>query len=67
MSMVTQLHAGQGQLLLPVREWAAGWAARNGYGPTPAVTFQHGQVTGETWGNCRASADVVLFIPGPEG
>jgi polyhydroxybutyrate depolymerase len=54
-------YAGQGQLLLPVREWAAGWAARSGCGPTPTVTFQRGQVTGETWGNCHEGADVVLY------
>jgi polyhydroxybutyrate depolymerase len=54
-------YEGQGQLLLPVREWAAGWAARNGCGASPTISFQHGQVTGETWGGCRASADVVLY------
>jgi polyhydroxybutyrate depolymerase len=52
---------GQGQLMLPVREWAAGWAAQNGCSSTPAVTFQRGQVAGETWGNCQAGADVVLY------
>lgn len=54
-------YEGQGRVLLPVREWAAAWAACNACSPTPAVTFQHGQVTGETWGNCRAGADVTLY------
>ena len=54
-------YEGQGRLLLPIREWAAGWSARNGCEATPAVTFQHGQVTGETWNGCRDGADVVLY------
>lgn len=53
-------YEGQGPLL-PAREWAAAWAARNGCAPTPTVTFQHGQVTGETWSGCREGADVVLY------
>jgi len=48
-------------LRLPVREWAAAWAARNGCDSTPAVTCQpwteqderHGDVTGETWRTSR--------------
>ncbi len=54
-------YEGQGRLLQPVREWAAGWAARNGCDPQPAVTFQQGQVTGETWSGCREGADVTLY------
>ncbi len=54
-------YGGQGQVLLPVPEWAATWAKRNGCQPTSTVTFQHGQVTGETWGNCQQGADVVLY------
>lgn len=46
---------------MPAREWAAGWASRNGCDQTPKVTFQKGQVTGETWGNCRDGADVILY------
>jgi polyhydroxybutyrate depolymerase len=52
---------GQGKLMFPIPEWAANWAARNGCNATPAVTFQHGQVTGQMWGNCREGADVVLY------
>jgi len=52
---------GQGKLMLPVPEWAAGWAARNGCNTTPAVTFQRSQVTGQTWENCSEGADVVLY------
>ncbi len=52
---------GQGKLMVPIPEWAANWAARNGCNATPAVTFQRGQVTGQTWGNCREGADVVLY------
>jgi polyhydroxybutyrate depolymerase len=52
---------GQGKLMAPIPEWAANWAARNGCSATPAVTFQRGQVTGQTWGNCREGAEVVLY------
>jgi polyhydroxybutyrate depolymerase len=54
-------YEGQGQLLLPVRDWAANWAAHNGCGASPTISFQHGQVTGVTWGGCRAGADVMLY------
>lgn len=33
-------YEGQGRLLLPVREWASAWAARNGCDSTPTITFQ---------------------------
>ncbi len=54
-------YEGQGQLLLPAREWAAAWANRNGCNPTPTVTFQYGEVTGETWGTCQDGAEVRLY------
>jgi polyhydroxybutyrate depolymerase len=54
-------YEGQGRLLLPAREWATAWAARNGCNPTPTLTFQHGEVTGETWSNCQGSAEVTLY------
>ena len=44
-----------------VPRWAAGWASRNRCGATPAVTYQEGDVTGETWGRCQADADVTLY------
>jgi polyhydroxybutyrate depolymerase len=54
-------YEGKGRLLLSAPEWAATWAARNGCDPTPAVTFQHGEVKGETWDNCQDGADVTLY------
>lgn len=54
-------YEGQGRMLMPVRDWAAAWAARNGCEATPTVTFQQGEVTGETWSHCQASADVVFY------
>ncbi len=48
-------------LFLPVRDWAAAWATRNGCNPTPTVTFQNGDVTGETWSNCQDNAEVTLY------
>jgi polyhydroxybutyrate depolymerase len=53
--------ATQGRLLMPAKEWAAAWAARNGCSPTPAVTYQGSEVTGETWSGCREGADVVFY------
>ncbi|MEW5961085.1 MAG: hypothetical protein AB1801_25445, partial [Chloroflexota bacterium] len=54
-------YAGQGRLLQPVRQWAAGWAARNGCAPSPKVTMEQGQVVGETWSHCRQQAEVTLY------
>jgi polyhydroxybutyrate depolymerase len=54
-------YEGNERSLPHIREWAAGWAARNGCAPTPAVTFRRGEVTGETWSGCRESAEVVLY------
>lgn len=47
--------------LMPVRAWASAWAGRNGCAATSAVTFQEGDVTGETWGDCKDGADVALY------
>ena len=52
---------GQGRLLLPAHDWAAAWAARNGCDPVPYVSFQNGDVTGETWGNCHEDAEVTFY------
>ena len=60
-------YEGQPPALLPVHEWAAGWAARNGCAPAPAVTLQRGEVTGETWGGCREGAGVVLYTIAGKG
>lgn len=54
-------YEGHPPLMLPVREWAVGWAARNGCAPTPQITFQKGDVSGETWDNCRENATVTLY------
>ena len=60
-------YEGHPPLLLPVRQSAMGWAARNGCSPTPRVTFQNGDVTGETWSNCRENAEVVLYTIAGKG
>lgn len=44
-----------------VPHWAAGWADRNGCDPTPTLTWQEGDVIGETWSNCQANATVTLY------
>ncbi len=47
--------------LPPVREWAADWAERNGCRSMPTVTFQQGEVVGETWEGCVDDAVVTLY------
>jgi polyhydroxybutyrate depolymerase len=54
-------------LFLPVRDWAIEWASRNGCGSTPAVAYQKGDVTGETWSGCNQGADVVLYTIAGKG
>ncbi len=54
-------YEGEGRSLPPVREWAAAWAERNGCDPDPIVTYQQGEVTGETWSGCRDDATVTLY------
>jgi polyhydroxybutyrate depolymerase len=54
-------YEGQGHLLLPAREWAAAWAAQDGCASTPMVTFQQGEVTGETWSNCSEGVEVTFY------
>jgi polyhydroxybutyrate depolymerase len=60
-------YAGKPPLLLPVHDWAAGWAARNGCANTPAVIVQQGDVTGERWSGCHAGADVTLYTIAGKG
>ncbi|MEW5720312.1 MAG: hypothetical protein AB1817_16935 [Chloroflexota bacterium] len=48
-------------------EAAASWAARNGCAAKSQVTFQKGEVTGETWGGCRDNADVTLYTISGKG
>jgi polyhydroxybutyrate depolymerase len=60
-------YGGKPPLLQPVHDWATSWAARNGCAPTPAITFQKKDVTGETWGNCRDGADVTLYTIAGKG
>ncbi|MBN1284584.1 MAG: prolyl oligopeptidase family serine peptidase [Anaerolineae bacterium] len=47
--------------LLAARSWATDWAGRNGCEDDPEVTFEQGEVTGETWTHCQDNADVVLY------
>jgi polyhydroxybutyrate depolymerase len=54
-------YGGVGGLVLPARTYAANWAARNGCEAGPAVTFEEGTATGETWTDCLDDADVVFY------
>lgn len=58
---------GHPPLMLPVHDWAASWAAHNGCNPTSQVTLKQGDVTGETWSNCKQNADVVLYTIAGKG
>jgi polyhydroxybutyrate depolymerase len=60
-------YEGQPPVMLPVREWTAEWPARNGCEPLSKVTFQKGEVTGETWDNCRNNATVTLYTIADKG
>lgn len=60
-------YAGKPPLLLPVRDWAAGWAARNGCSGQPTVILQQGDVTGERWAGCHDGADVELYTIAGKG
>lgn len=46
---------------LPVREWAAGWAARNGCWEESMVQSTVGEINTTSYGGCRENAGVVLF------
>jgi polyhydroxybutyrate depolymerase len=49
-------------LLLPaVEEWLGGWAGRNGCRAAPVAERVAVDVTRAAWGDCPASADVVLY------
>src|SRR5207237_8839547 len=47
--------------ILSVMDWAAQWAARNGCVPSTKPAFQHGDVSGVTWTECKQNADVTLY------
>jgi polyhydroxybutyrate depolymerase len=57
---------GLGNAAPPIPEWASAWAERDGCVSTP-TTFSQGEVTGETWGNCEAGAEVVLYTIAGKG
>jgi polyhydroxybutyrate depolymerase len=45
----------------PIPQWASAWAQRNGCNATSSIFFRKDPVSGQQWGNCLASADVVLY------
>jgi polyhydroxybutyrate depolymerase len=46
---------------VPIREWAAGWAARNGCASGPTTSLQRGVAQAQTWDACREDAMVTLY------
>ena len=54
-------YGGHAPLMLPVHDWAASWAARNGCASGPVVVYAEADVKAEQWSTCRYGADVVLY------
>ena len=54
-------YQGWGLLLPAVEEWLGGWAGRNGCRAGPVAERVAVDVTLSAWGDCPASADVVLY------
>jgi len=54
-------YEGKGISLPPIEVWAGDWARRNGCSAESTVSYQQGEVSGQTWGACRDQADVVLY------
>jgi len=46
---------------IPIPQWAAAWAKRNGCEDEPARTTEGIEVTKDHWSGCRANADVILY------
>ena len=51
---------GLGNVLPPVREWAAAWAVRNGCNSTPSTLLQTPTMTVELWSGCTGG-EVTLY------
>jgi polyhydroxybutyrate depolymerase len=54
-------YEGLGLALPAIRSWAADWAVRCGCPPQPAITYQQGCVTGETWYDAMGRSMIVLY------
>jgi polyhydroxybutyrate depolymerase len=48
--------------LPPIKDWAAGWAARNGCNAPPATIPAKGEVGGLRYTGCKDSAEVIYYI-----
>lgn len=46
---------------IPIPQWASSWARRNGCDAKPSSLDQSDKVTRDTWSNCRADAEVILY------
>lgn len=46
---------------VPIPQWAAAWARRNGCNPKPTILNDDEQVSEQGWENCTNGADVVLY------
>jgi polyhydroxybutyrate depolymerase len=46
---------------VPIPQWASSWSTRNGCDIKPSSLDQSDQVTRDTWSNCRAGVEVILY------
>ncbi len=51
----------------PIQDWAAAWAARNGCLTESEITNAEEQVIVNSWSDCQADADVILYALGGHG
>lgn len=52
---------GLGNVLPPIRDWAAAWGMRNGCSATPTVVLQTTTMKVERWDGCQSGGAVVLY------
>ncbi len=54
-------------VFLPVLAWAQSWADHNGCTTGPSVSYQNGEVTGQSWSNCTQNAEVSFYTISGKG
>ncbi len=52
---------------LPVLTWAQNWADHNGCTTGPTVSYQNGEVTGQSWSGCTQNAEVTFYTIAGKG
>lgn len=49
------------QINTPIPDWARAWSERDGCDSRSTGFYQQGQVSGQSWGHCRAGTEVVFY------